>query len=315
MMLKIKDGGNPRPKKISWNLLFFLVPAIILIIVFFFVPVFLTFLMSFTNMSTATGLTGFKIIGLKNYIQILKSQWTLKILKNTLFYVFTTLSLFNVGTALFLAIFSTHISENAGKFVRTLWLLPRITPSVVYATLWTWFTAEAPYGVLNQFLSPLGISSRNWLMSTPWVFIILINGFVGASFGMLIFTSAIKNIPPDYIMAAQVDGASTFQTIRKVILPMIRWPILFVTTYQTLSLLTSFEYILLTTDGGPGFYTTEVWALYAYHNALSNYYGNTLFGFGAALSVFLVILGIIFSIIYLRVFNFRALISEPKIEV
>jgi len=145
--------------------------------------------------------------------------------------------------------------------------------------------------------------------------IILANGFVGASFGMIIFTSAIESILPDYLMAAKVDGASTLQTIRYIILPMIKWPILFVLSYQTLSLLASYEYILLLTNVGPGFYTTEVWSLYAFHLALSNYFGNVQFGYGAALAAVLVVIGIITSVIYLKVFRFRELVAEPKIEV
>ena len=132
---------------------------------------------------------------------------------------------------------------------------------------------------------------------------------------MIIFTSAIRSIPIDFLRAALVDGASTWQRIRHVILPMIRWPILFVVTYQTLSLLASFEYILLLTNGGPGFYKTEVWSLYAYHRALSNYFGNVQFGFGAALAAILVVIGVIASIIYLRVFRFSEMVAEPKIEV
>jgi inositol-phosphate transport system permease protein len=96
---------------------------------------------------------------------------------------------------------------------------------------------------------------------------------------------------------------------------MLKWPIMFVTAYQTLSLLTSFEYILLLTDGGPGFYTTTVWSLHAYKLALSNYSGNVQFGLGAAMAAFLVLIGIVVSIFYLRIFNYRALVAEPKVEV
>jgi inositol-phosphate transport system permease protein len=157
--------------------------------------------------------------------------------------------------------------------------------------------------------------SRNWITAQPWSVIILANGLVGASFGMLIFTSAIRAIPQDLFYASAVDGATTSQTIRRVVLPLLRWPILFVTAYQTLSLLTSFEYILLLTDGGPGFYTTTVWSLHAYKLALSNYVGNVQFGLGAAMAAMLVVIGIVVSLFYLRIFNFRALVGEPKVEV
>src|SRR5690606_28614238 len=146
-------------------------------------------------------------------------------------------------------------------------------------------------GLLNQHvLGPLGVAPTNWLPAAPWVFVVLTNGFVGASFGMIIFTSAIESIPRDYMIAALVDGCSLWQRIRYVILPMIRWPLLFVTTYQTLSLLTSFEQILLLTDGQ---FNTEVWSLWAYHRALNNYWGNFQWGFGAALATILVLVGIV----------------------
>jgi len=290
-------------------------PATILIVLFFFLPVIVTIWISMTDMSVAT-FGNYKLIGFANYARMIRSQWTPKILKNTAFYVTATLCFFNVGMALFLSLLTTqYIDKKSATLFRTLWLLPRITPSVIYALLWIYATENPPYGILNQLLTPFGVEPRNWMMKAPWVVIILANGFVGASFGMIIFTSAIESILPDYLMAAKVDGASTLQTIRYIILPMIKWPILFVLSYQTLSLLASYEYILLLTNGGPGFYTTEVWSLYAFHRALSNYFGNVQFGYGAALAAVLVVIGIIVSVIYLRVFKFGELVAEPKIEV
>ena len=158
-------------------------------------------------------------------------------------------------------------------------------------------------------------AGQDLVTSNPWIFVILVNGFIGASFGLVIFTSAIEAIPKDYLTASKVDGASSLQTIRHVILPMIRWPILFVITYQTLSLLTSFEQILLLTNGGPGLFKTEVWALRAYHLALSTETGNTQWGYGAAWAVILVIIGVAAAIIYMRVFKFDDLVVEPKIDL
>ncbi len=309
----VRRGGAVRWRRFTTPA-FFVGPATLLILLFFFIPVILTLVISMTDMSVAT-ISHIKWVGLHNYQKIWRSRVTMKILKNTFIYVGFTLTLFNVGLALVLSLLTTHIPERIGTAARTFWLLPRITPSVIYAIMWTWFTADAPYGILNQLLSPLGVESRNWLSAQPWLVVIAANGFVGTSFGMIIFTSAIKSIPVDFLRAALVDGASTLQRIRYVILPMIRWPILFVTTYQTLSLLASFEYILLLTNGGPGFYTTETWSLYAYHRALSNYFGNVQFGLGAALAAILVIIGIIAAIVYLRVFRFNEMVAEPKIEV
>ena len=153
------------------------------------------------------------------------------------------------------------------------------------------------------------------LKELPWVFVMLANGFVGASFGMIIFTSAIEAIPKDLTTAAKVDGASAWQIIRDITMPMLRWPLLFVTSYQTLSLLVSFEYILLLTNGGPGLFTTEVWALTSYKRALGTYFGSNQWGYGAAWGFVLVVIGAVLSILYLRVFQFDDLVQEPKIDV
>ncbi|GAG61221.1 unnamed protein product, partial [marine sediment metagenome] len=167
----------------------------------------------------------------------------------------------------------------------------RLTPVVVYIMMWKALAGPAPMGVINKhILGPLGIGAGEYLLNAnPWLFVILVNGFIGASFGMIIFSSAIEAIPKDYMIASKVDGASTWQTIRYITIPMIRWPLLFVTTYQTLSLLTSFEQIMLLTDGGPGLYKTEVWSLTAYHRAFTSYFGNTQWGYGSAWAVILVI--------------------------
>lgn len=247
-----------------------------------------------------------------NYKELFASQFSARIFMNTLFYVFTTLLLFNSGLSLLLALMTFYIPEGQSKFFRAIWLIPRISPSVIYILVWKWFTYDK--GFLTYILKPMGVSGANWLMEYPWTFIILVNGFVGASMGLIIFSSAMQAIPKSILHAAEVDGAYPLQQAFRIVLPLMRWPILFITSYQTLSLLTSWEYIQLTTDGGPGFFTTEVWALHAYHTALSNYFGNLRYGYGSTLAVVLVLLGIGLGLIYLRLFNFKTLLSEPPIE-
>lgn len=292
--------------------LLFMGPATALVIVFFFIPVIIIIGIALTDMSTATGFAKWQWVGLENFSKILTHPSSGGILWSTVKYVFLTLVLFNVGLSLVIALLSTHIPRRAGFVFRSLWLLPRLTPSVVYVMMWKYIAADAPYGILNQhLLGPLGIEPTNWLPAQPWLFVIMTNGFIGASFGMIIFTSAIESIPRDYMIAALVDGCSLWQRIRYVILPLIRWPLLFVTTYQTLSLLTSFEQILLLTDGQFG---TEVWSLWAYHRALNNYWGNFQWGFGAALAAVLVLVGLVMAVVYMRYFQFQELVQEPKIE-
>jgi len=298
----------------------FLAPSLIVITLFFFIPLVMVFILSFTNldMTNIGTLEWWRPANwsLGNYVKIFTNKFFPKIFFNTIMYTGVTLIFLNVGMALAIALITTQINRQTGFAFRALWLLPRITPVVVYVMMWKAMAGPAPMGIINSYiLGPLGIGGGKYLLNTnPWVFVILVNGFIGASFGMILFSSAIESIPKDYTIASKVDGATTWQTIRYVTLPMIKWPLLFVTTYQTLSLLTSFEQILLLTDGGPRLYQTEVWALTAYHRAFTSYFGNTQWGYGAAWSVVLVIIGIIMAVIYLRVFKFGELVQEPKVE-
>ncbi len=307
---------EPKPRKLTWTPYAFMLPSAILVILFFFIPALILFYISMTNQSSAN-FSNPDFIGLQNFKTILNDRFVGKIFQNTVFYVVMTLTFFNVGLALIISLVTTHIERRAGIFFRTIWMLPRLTPSVVYIMMWKRIAAGPPFGILNQFLAPFGFEGVNWLSAqgNPWLFVILSNGFIGASFGMIIFTSAIESIPKELMRAALVDGASILQRIRYVILPELRWPLLFVVTYQSLSLLTSFELIWLLTDGGPGLYRTEVWALTAYKRALANYFGNAQWGYASAWAVFLVIIGVILAVVYMRYFRFNELVEEPKIEV
>jgi inositol-phosphate transport system permease protein len=250
-----------------------------------------------------------------NYSRMVSSPGTWKVLGNTLFYVFGTLSLFNIGFALVLALATHYMPARLSGVLRAIWLLPRITPSVLYVLLWKWLAWDT--GFISMAMSAFGVPARNWMLDTAtnaWIFVFLINGVVGASMGMLIFSSALAAIPESHFWARDVDGASRWQQIRYIVLPQLRWPLLFVTCYQTLSLLTSFEYILLATDGGPGG-STEVWALSAFHAALHNYAGNLQYGYGAALAMVLVGIGLVLSCLYLKLFGFTKLVVRPRIEI
>jgi len=250
----------------------------------------------------------------ENFRRLATSPETTRILFNTIFFVTATLLIFNTSFAMLLAIATHYIPDRPAGIFRIIWFLPRISPAVIYVLLWKWLAWDT--GFMSAFLDNFGVMPRNWMLDNAfnaWVFVILINGFVGASMGMLIFASAIKAIPQSLFHAASVDGAYRWQQIRHIILPHLKWPILFVTCYQTLSLLTSIEQTLLSTDGGPGG-ATEIWSLAIYHTALNNYAGNLQYGYGAAMALVLVVIGIVLSLLYLRLFNYRALIIKPRIE-
>ncbi|SCW80913.1 inositol-phosphate transport system permease protein [Rhizobium mongolense subsp. loessense] len=250
----------------------------------------------------------------ENFSRIASSPDMAQILFNTLLYVALVLVIFNTSYAMLLAIWTHYMPNAPATIFRSVWLLPRITPVVIYVLMWKWLAWDT--GFISTFMGKFGYPPKNYLLDNAynaWLFVVLINGFIGASMGMLVFSSALKAIPKSQFFASEVDGASRWQQIRYIILPQMRWPILFVTCYQTLSLLASFNEILLSTRGGPG-KATEVWSLAAYHTALNNYAGNLEYGLGAAMALVLVIIGIILSLAYLRVFNYATLVARPLIE-
>jgi inositol-phosphate transport system permease protein len=226
-------------------------------------------------------------------------------------FVLGTLCIFNVTFAIVLAVATTSVPPRAGAFFRAVWLLPRMSPSVVYALLWLWVLDPNERGLLNQVIvHVLGHPPMDFRNSHPLTVIIVANGFIGASLGMIIFTSAIRSIPDHLFHAARVDGAGWFSILRHVTLPALRWPISYMTIHQTLSLLVSFEYILLITFGGP-FYDTTVFALYAYRRAFE----SGQYAYGAALSLVLVVIGLIAALGLWRLMDMQRMLQRPRIEV
>ncbi|MEX6505829.1 carbohydrate ABC transporter permease [Jiella sp. M17.18] len=249
----------------------------------------------------------------ENFVRLLTQPQTLRLCLNTVFYVAVTLG-FSVAISLFLALATFYLPRRTATAFSALWLLPKITPVVLYAILWKWFTWEG--GFLPILAGHLGLPAFNYMkgsVPTAWTIVIMVNGFVGASIGMILLTSALRAIPVQQLWASEVDGASRWQQVRRIILPQLKWPILFFTIYQAMSLMSSYEQIWLTTDGGPG-NTTDVWALEAFRVALFDYTGNLRYGLGAAMALILVAVGLIVSLLLLRLFNFSDLVEQPRIE-
>jgi len=287
----------------------FIGPFLILVILFYLIPVILTIAMSFTGMDFTLE---WKFKGLANYLKLLGDKNARLVAINTIKYVVITL-IINVGFGFVLAVTTAYFikRENMGLLFQTIWMLPRMTPAVIYALLWLWFLDPTEYGMLNALLGNLfGAPPRDWILTSPMPVVIIANGLIGASLGMVVFSAAIKSIPEAYFHAASVDGATDWDIIRYVVIPFLRWPIMFMTIWQTLSLVTSYEYILLITDGGP-LNKSEVWALYSYHKA----FGSYEFGYGAAISVVLVAIAVIIALIMLKVFGYDALMNRGKTKV
>ena len=278
-----------------------------MLLLFFLLPAIVDVAIAFTDMDRSLRVTRFTTENVARLF--IGDRRLLGVMSTTLIYVLSTLAFFNVGYALVLSLLTTALPARAGAFFRAVWLLPRMSPSVVYALLWSWVVAPTDYGLLNQVLMALGLAPVDMKSNAPMLLIVLANGFIGASFGMIIFTSAIRSIPQHLFHAARVDGAGGLAIVRHITLPQIRWQVSFVTLYQALSLLVSFEYIWLITDGGP-FYDTTVYALYVYKRAFE----NGQYAYGAALALGLVVIGIAVAMLLWRFLDMRALLQRPRIE-
>jgi inositol-phosphate transport system permease protein len=305
---RVMAASRTSRSRTTLDRILFLGPATLLLALFFVVPVIVDIGIAFTDMGRDLRVSGFTT---ENFERMFGGDRRLgSVMVVTLIYVTFTLAIFNVSYGLLLALLTTALPDRAGGFFRAIWFLPRMSPSVVYALLWSWVVAPTDYGLLNQALTAAGLPLADLKSDLPMVVVVLSNGFIGASFGMIIFTSAIRAIPQHLFYAAQADGAGPLAIVRHITLPAIRWQLSFVTIYQALALLVSFEYIWLITNGGP-FFDTTVYALYIYRRAFE----NGQYAYGAALALGLVFVGTVLAMILWRFFDMRALLQRPRIEV
>ena len=289
------DHARAQSRREWANFGLFLGPALLLLFVFFIAPIVIDLVLAFTDMGRTLAVGKFTF---ENFERMFTRDTRL-------------LGALGVTFALMLALMTTAVPPRLGAFFRAVWLLPRMSPSVVYALLWLWVVDPNERGLLNQIvIHVFGMPPIDLRNNHPLLVIILANGFIGASLGMLIFTSAIRSIPEHLFHAARVDGAGAFAIVRHITLPALRWPISYMTIHQSLSLLVSFEYILLITGGGP-FYDTTVFSLYAYRRVFET--GE--YAYGAALSLILVVIGVVAALALWRLMDMKQLLQPPRIEV
>ena len=266
----------------------------------------LVILISFTGMDSAFR---WNFRGLLNFRKALNDPALGMVAVNTVVFTVCTM-LIKMAWGFVIALTTTLYmrSQRAGVFFRMIWLLPRISPTVVEAMLWTWVFSSSEYGVLNSVMHLLyGWEPVPWLTQYPLLLNILLAGIMGSSFTMVVLSSAIQSINKSYFYVAKVDGASEMAIIKDLVIPFLKWPLTFLVIWQGLSMLTSYETILLLTDGGP-MYRSETWALHAFHKAFS-----TLdFGYGSAISVLLLPVIAVVVVFSYRMFGFNKLMGGGK---
>jgi inositol-phosphate transport system permease protein len=299
----------------------FLGPAVVLMLAFFVAPIVVNILVAFSDMNQTVRFEEFPTTKQFNKLGKLDPEafWGIELrgsfyraLALTASFVLLTLIIFNVSFALILALTTTAVPERMGAVFRAIWLLPRMSPSVVYALLWLWVVDSAERGLLNQVWLLFASEPLNLRLDHPMAVIVIANGLIGASLGMIIFTSAIRSIPEHLFNAARVDGAGPLSIVRHVILPALRWPISYITIYQALALLVSFEYIFLIM--GPA-RSTMTMAMLSYTKTLAPGIGGGQYAYGASIALILIVVGIAVALLLWRLINMKSLLQRPRIEV
>jgi len=231
----------------------FLAPALLLIAVFFFIPVVASFLMSFTDFDiySLADSSNARFVGLENYKNLLSDPLFWKAMRNTLYFVFVGVPLsliVSLGTALLL---NSKLIRFMSLF-RLAYFLPVVTTLVAVAVVWR-YIYHPSFGLVNYLLSFMGIGAVDWLGNPKWAMLALILMAVWKNFGynMIIFIAGLQNIPPELYESARIDGAGKWQELLHITLPMLLPTTIFVSIITIIGYFQLFAEPYVMTQGGP----------------------------------------------------------------
>lgn len=273
---------------------FFLLPAGIILLIFFFIPFFQTIYLSFFDYSKDIYHPNF--VFLQNYFELIKSPIFIKTILNTFYFLLLCVP-FLVIFPLFLAILINQ-KIACKNIYKVIIYLPVIISIVVVAIAFKWL--YAPMGLLNFFLEKFNIAPIGWLSDPKYVMIsvALVTIFKGVGYYMMIYLSALMSVPKELYEAAEVDGAVGFRKHLLVTIPHIMPIIALVSTISSISALKVFVEIYVMTKGGP-LNSTKTIVYYIYEKAFE----NLDLGLASAGAVILLFIVMIFSILNIFVFE------------
>src|SRR5690606_29491312 len=180
-------------------------------------------------------------------------------------------------------------------FFRTMFYLPALIPSVAGAIVWIWIF-DTNNGILNFFLSQLGIEPIRWLSSPQWskpALIIMSLWSIGA--GMVIYLAGLQNISEELYEAAEVDGANPLQRLIHITIPLMTPTIFFNLILGIISSFQVFNSAFIMTGGGP-VNSTLFYMLHIYEQAFTHW----KMGYASALSVVLFLFVLVLTLIVNR---------------
>ena len=242
----------------------FILPTYIGFIIFILFPLIESMRISFLEFSILRDST---YIGLENYARMLSDSRLRLVYMNTI--VFTLFAVFfNAGIGLLLAVMlNRRLPVLMRNIYRSVFFFPVLIAHTYIAVIWK-FLYQQDTGVINYYLSFLGIEAIPWLSNAAWAMtaIIIMDVWKNTGFAMLVFLAGLQSIPQEYYEAAQLDGANERQLFVRITIPLLSPTIFFILVIFMIGALQVFDTIIVLTAGGPGDATRSV-VLYIYEIA------------------------------------------------
>ena len=225
------------------NFILFTTVALLGMAIFIIVPTLCSFILSFFKWNM---LSLPEWVGFLNYSELFRNPKFWFILKNTIVFSVSTTILAVIIPIILAAILNEKIFGK--EFFKTSYFLPFITPMIVVAVVWQWIF-DPNLGLLNHILR-LHI---NWLFDPNWAMaaMIIVQSWKLIGYNTIILLSGFGNINLSVIEAAEIDGASSFTKLTKIIVPLLSPTILFVMIITTISSFQVFDLVFMMTQGGP----------------------------------------------------------------
>jgi multiple sugar transport system permease protein len=280
--------GRPRlrPATLAW-----LTPAAALVIGLFLVPIGYAIYLGFTNLELL-GPTAqhYSFTGLANVQRMLHDPVFWSSVKLTLVFVIGSgiIAQTVLGLALALLGQRAHVSVRAsvGSVVVLAWVLPEICVAFI------WYAFSQAGGLLSVLA---GHPGSDLLSTVPLLIVCVANAWRGTAFSMLVLSAGLRNVPAEADEAAQLEGASYWQRLVRVTLPIIRPTLMINMLLITLGTISDFTLIFAMTQGGPG-NQTAILPVYMYIEAFQF---NAL-GYGTTIALALMVIGALLSVFYIR---------------
>ncbi|MCD8197581.1 MAG: sugar ABC transporter permease [Lachnospiraceae bacterium] len=280
-------------KKSAWKnaltVLLFVLPALIPLIIFWIYPILRSVWLSFTNWDFMT--PDYDVVGLKNYISLLKDSRFYNALWNTV--VFTAGTLVpTIAGGLGLALLLRKNFRGSGIFKFVLFS-PWITPTVAISIVWTWIF-KADGGIANIVLGFFGLPALKWInsSSTAMLSVIIVTVWKSLGYAMIFYLSALEKVPAELYEASSLDGAKPLRQFLDMTLPSISPTTFFLMIITMVNSLQAYDQIQILTQGGPSGSTRTL--LYMYYQLG---FQEFKMGEATAIAVIMIIITVLLSLI------------------